>query len=904
MNEQPPPLAATLADRYRIDGELGAGGMATVYLAHDLRHDRRVALKVLRPELAAVVGAERFLAEIRTTANLQHPHILPLFDSGEDGGLVWYTMPHVEGESLRDRLDREKQLPVEQAVAIAGKVAGALQAAHDRGIVHRDVKPANILLDTRGEPLVSDFGIALAVQEAGGGRLTETGLSLGTPHYMSPEQATADRDVDPRSDVYSLACVLYEMLAGEPPFSGSTAQAVLARILTEEPRLLTNVRKAVPANVEAAVRKGLEKLPADRFPDAESFAGALADPSFVHVTGGTSGARARTGATGGAGGTAVRRRLHAALTLALALAAVVLWVTRPTARPAGDPAPPLSFVVAELSGGGGFGQAEMGSDGTLAWTENGRIYVRLPGALEGQPILDAETVVRAMALAPDGGRVAWLGRDGRPWTTVLETGVSTPIWEPEVEGVASSVRWTESERVTIVAVLPEGGGQRVVQVPPRGGVVDEVWRVEFSGGRISSAAVLPDEGGLLLNLVEVEPFVPSIVVLDPASGDTTLVAAYAGSPVWSPTGHIVYAAADGRIWAVPWDLDRRRAAAPAIVVGSDAATAPRVALGAGGTMVYVRGLALGVAGITERIGSGGDGGTRYHFNLVAPSGAADGLGLEPSNAMDAELSPDGRLLAYRRDDGVRIFDRDRGTDRLLARGEGVAWSPAGDSVAYWDEEGRIAIRAADGTGAPRVLRQAPDSAYPSQWLPGGDLLVWDGNGAGAGDVWRVDLMDADPPELILGGRWREVDARVSPDGRWLSYISDREGDAAVYRRSWPDLMNEVRLSAEGEMAPAWGQPIWSPDARRLYYSVEPRSGGGIRWVDLDDDGRPLEASRGTWFAGAATLRPEGMTPDGRLLVTSEGWALSDYGGRREQLIVVTGWTSMLRNGTPEAGSGP
>ena len=223
----PERLVAALADPYAFERDLGAGGMATVYLADDLKHERKVAVKVLKPELAAVVGGERFLSEIRTTANLQHPHILPLFDSGQDDGFLWYTMPYVEGETLRDRLDREKQLSIEDAVGLTRKVGSALDYAHRHGVVHRDIKPANILIHD-GEPQVSDFGIALAVQEAGSGRLTETGLSLGTPYYMSPEQATGDRDPDARSDLYSLGCMAFEMLAGEPPFTGNTAQSVLA----------------------------------------------------------------------------------------------------------------------------------------------------------------------------------------------------------------------------------------------------------------------------------------------------------------------------------------------------------------------------------------------------------------------------------------------------------------------------------------------------------------------------------------------------------------------------------------------------------------------------------------------------------------------------------------------------
>jgi serine/threonine-protein kinase len=233
MSEQSSRLAVALADRYAIERELGAGGMATVYLAHDVKHDRKVAVKVLKPELAAVLGAERFLNEIKVTANLQHPHILPLHDSGEAEGFVYYVMPYVEGESLRAKLEREKELSIEETVEITKAVASALDYAHRHEVIHRDIKPENILLH-EGQPVVADFGIALAVSAAGGARLTETGLSLGTPQYMSPEQAMGDRELDGRSDIYSLACVTYEMLAGEAPYTGPTAQAIVAKIVTEE----------------------------------------------------------------------------------------------------------------------------------------------------------------------------------------------------------------------------------------------------------------------------------------------------------------------------------------------------------------------------------------------------------------------------------------------------------------------------------------------------------------------------------------------------------------------------------------------------------------------------------------------------------------------------------------------
>jgi serine/threonine protein kinase/tetratricopeptide (TPR) repeat protein len=267
-------LSTALAGRYVIEREIGRGGMATVFLARDLRHDRPVALKVLSPELAAVMGPGRFLSEIRVTANLQHPHLLPLFDSGEADGLLYYTMPYVDGESLRARLAREHQLPIDDAVRIVVAIAGALDYAHRRGVVHRDLKPENILLPD-GQPVVADFGIALAVAKAGGTRLTGTGVSLGTPHYMSPEQATGDRQVDGRSDVYSLGCVLYEMLTGEVPHPGSSMQAVIARVLTDVPTDVRVLRSRVPEHLAAAVMTALEKLPADRWQSARAFADAL-----------------------------------------------------------------------------------------------------------------------------------------------------------------------------------------------------------------------------------------------------------------------------------------------------------------------------------------------------------------------------------------------------------------------------------------------------------------------------------------------------------------------------------------------------------------------------------------------------------------------------------------------------
>ncbi len=327
MNPVPEGLAAALADRYRLERELGAGGMATVYLAEDLKHHRQVAVKALRPDLAASIGAGRFLTEIRTTAGLRHAHILPLFDSGDAGGVLYYVMPYVEGESLRDRLDREPQLPLDEALQITREVADALGYAHAHGVIHRDIKPGNILLEN-GHAVVADFGVALALSSAADQRMTATGVALGTPGYLSPEQAVGDREVDGRSDLYSLGCVLYEMLAGQPPFTGATAETVIRLHLVAAPPPLTAVRPALPMAVERTVARAMAKVPADRFATAAQFAQAL-----VHLEAG-SRPTALTSAARGHPRVTVRR---VTIGLGLAVLAVAALMIRPRGEPALDP---------------------------------------------------------------------------------------------------------------------------------------------------------------------------------------------------------------------------------------------------------------------------------------------------------------------------------------------------------------------------------------------------------------------------------------------------------------------------------------------------------------------------------------------------------------------------------------
>jgi eukaryotic-like serine/threonine-protein kinase len=385
-------LNAALEGRYTVLEEIGRGGMAVVFLAEDLKHRRKVVLKVLRSELAAILGAERFLKEIEVTANLQHPNILPLYDSGEAGGFLYYVMPVVEGESLRERLDREHQLPVEDVVEIARSVAVALDYAHRHGVVHRDVKPSNILLH-EGQAMVADFGIALAMRKAGGdARLTETGLSVGTPHYMSPEQAAGDRELDARSDVYSLGATTYEMLVGEPPHVAKTPQAVVAKILMDTPAPIRRARDLVPENVEAAVAKALARSPADRFASGAEFAAALTNPAFTLPALAAAGGRRRSEA---------RARVWARLGPVLAAAFVVavgmaLWGwLRPE-----EPKPVARYSLALLPGQEFVDPSTRGS----TWARSRRHRVHRPGGGGWPPPLgEGEGSAERQAPAGHGG---------------------------------------------------------------------------------------------------------------------------------------------------------------------------------------------------------------------------------------------------------------------------------------------------------------------------------------------------------------------------------------------------------------------------------------------------------------------------------------------------------------------
>jgi len=476
-------LTTALENRYRIERQLGAGGMATVYLATDLKHDREVALKVLRPELGAVLGSERFLAEIRISARLDHPHILTLIDSGSADGFLYYVLPFVRGESLRDKLNREKQLGLEEAVTITRQVASALDYAHRGGVVHRDIKPENILLQ-EGEAMLADFGIALAVREAGGNRLTETGLSLGTPMYMSPEQATGDRLLDARSDVYSLAAVLYEMLAGEPPVTGPTAQAMIAKLMTERPTRLRVVRESVPEAIDDAVARALDKTPADRFATAGDFARAL-DVKLVHTTAANAAASAgrrvgwpaAVGALGvialaGAGYLFATGRLgHREAAFALRDRTQLTFSGAVFASAVTPDGKQLAYITRQCSGA------------TCSYA----VEVQDVGGTATHRILEGATAAYGLEWSPDRRNLLFFGSVRGRWGVHLLSALGGPT---RYLGASGAMFWAGGDSLM---VTPQAGADTVyyVRVTSLNGVVADSIRVAGPGQALAGLSVMP-----------------------------------------------------------------------------------------------------------------------------------------------------------------------------------------------------------------------------------------------------------------------------------------------------------------------------------------------------------------------------------------------------------------------------
>ncbi len=795
-------ISAHIGDRYRIEREIGTGGMATVYVAEDVRHQRRVAVKVLHPELSAVLGTERFLKEIALTASLQHPHILPLFDSGSADGLLYYVMPYVEGETLRGLLSRERQLAVPVAVRIAREVADALDYAHKRNVVHRDVKPENILLHD-GRPMVADFGIALAVQQAGGERMTQTGMSLGTPQYMAPEQAMGDRSVDHRADIYALGAVTYEMLAGEPPFVGPTSQAIVAKVITEKPKPLREVRDTVPRAVAAAVHAALQKLPADRPESAAAFAAGLS----------TTEAQAFADEPG----RSVDRKLIAAS--ALGLLGLGLLAGFGVARlVAGTdvPEPVPSRLTISAPGVGGVGRAGLNRQIGISRDGSAIVYV---------------------AIASSGlHSLAWRPLDAEePVFLVGTEGMLNPVMSPDGRDIAGGGG-------LILGAQPVGrriainGGQLTEM--PKGLRYDKAhWESDgsiwFSPGVTGGLAVLrPD--GTILRKTAVQDFLshqgllsdgrtalmvkapagsatgPALLV-DVETGDETMLIESPLVEIRHTAGHLVYVQSSGEMWAVEFDEKARRiTGVPVRIAGNVSLTgsgAAQLAASKNGTVAYIPEVARSLV-FADRQGS---------FRAATP---------ERRNFHAPQFSPDGRRISvdFTSADGrdVWVLSTAQGT---LSRatfdhdGHDATWSPDGQSLTYTTFRNNTQFglyRVRPGTGAPpESLTVNQKLAYTGHWLPDGSGLITVASDLAPNsgiDIALVRNGGRGPVEPIISNTFATLYPAVSSDGRWLAFVSGQSGRSEVFVRSLSGSGEEVQVSQDGGT-----EPVWSRDGREIFY---------------------------------------------------------------------------------------
>jgi len=809
-------LTAALSDRYHIEHELGAGGMATVYLAHDIKHDRKVALKVLRPELAAVIGAERFLVEIKTTANLQHPNILALYDSGEADSFLFYVMPYIEGETLRDRMNREKQLPIEEAIALASEVAGALDYAHRHDVIHRDIKPENILLHD-GRALVADFGIALAVTSAGDTRMTETGMSLGTPHYMSPEQAMGERELDARSDVYALGCVLYEMLTGEPPFTGTTAQAIVARVVTESPRPLVPQRHTIPPHVEATVLKAIEKLPADRFATGALFADALSRPGAIPITA-THAGPAGAPASSWNPLTAVLTGLVAILGLLL----VWTWVS-PTDEPAGDVIRvDLRFPSEDLRGFGPSlalspdGRAMIRSASSRGGVTATRLWLRRWDQLQEEPIRGVEGAFSPV-YAPDGRSVAYLTPVNALKVYALGSGTQTTVLDSGMSDVSvrgGGVDWGPD------GLIYASGLEGLIRVAPSGGVPEQLTRLDTLRGDLAHGwvDVLPSAKGALITIIprNVADFSSHrVAVVDFGSGAVTEI--FQGVFArYVPSGHIIFVLADGAMMAAPFDPEKMIVTGEAVLLPDSVKVgttgAAELAISSSGTMTYLpkRDVAQRLMWV-DRAG---------RAEQVFPDWVAE--------MTNPSLSPDGSSVAVSlrtHEEGLHVWVRPLSGEpevRLSYNGASntrSGWTPDGTTVSYVSDQlgpTEIFMSKADGTGGETLISSGDSRPmFGMAWAPDGKWLVLrtDNQTTGRGDIVAVRPGVDTVARVLVASPQEELSPAVSPDGRWLAYVSSISGRREIYLREFLGAGDNVeRVSRNGGT-----EPVWSRSGRELFY---------------------------------------------------------------------------------------
>jgi Tol biopolymer transport system component len=800
-------LKAAIADRYRIERELGAGGMATVYLAADLKHDRKVAVKVLKPELAAVIGAERFVVEIKTTAALQHPHILPLFDSGNSDGFLYYVMPYIEGETLRAKLDRETQFGVDEAVRITTQVADALDYAHRHGVIHRDIKPENILLHD-GRPMVADFGIALALSAAAGGRMTETGMSLGTPHYMSPEQATADKEITGRSDIYSLASMLYEMLTGNPPHTGATAQQIIMKIIAEPVQPVTAYRKSVPANVASALARALEKLPADRFANAAEFAAALADRGFTVAT-----AAAIAAAKG------PRWRVAALapwLVAGLALGVAAFGWLRTEPRPV-EWRRVVIWRWPAPAGSVGSSMAISPDDRTIVYrdTTGGtpRLWAKDRDRLLPTMITGTEEPIGPI-FSPDGEWIAFVSA-GKVKKVSRRGGAAVTLSDSAFAG-RPALGWLDDGTIVFNAI-----GSRLMAVHQDGGPIRQIWASDSNQPRlVATIAPIPGSKALLFGSCSAGCQVADIRVLDLATGEAKVLADGAFA-VWYVRGdQVVFTRKDGGALIAPFDLGTLTFSAPPTpVLEGVRTTLGRVDMqvSRGGKLIYISGGAMSNA--------------QSEAVWVSRKGEATrvdtGWTFSPSGNFGLDLSPDGRSLAISilasGSEDIWVKQLDRGPlTRITFDGINVrpAWTRDGRTVMYSAAKsgrGNEDLRAhrADGTGGESVLLDHARGLWEVEPTRDPSLLIVRLGVPATRDIFlaRLGGDSAVVTPLIASGQYEETSIALSPDGRWLAYVSTESSRAEVYVRPFPDVdAGRWQISRNGG-----GEPRWSHSGRELFF---------------------------------------------------------------------------------------
>ncbi len=796
-------LAHALAGRYRIERELGQGGMATVYLAEDLKHQRKVALKVLKEELGAVLGVERFLAEIRVTANLQHPNLLPLFDSGEADGLLFYVMPFIEGETLRTRLDRETVLSVDEAVRIASSMARALDYAHRQNVVHRDLKPENVMMH-EGQPVIADFGIALAVTNAGGERLTQTGLSVGTPHYMSPEQAMGEKVIDRRSDVYALAALTYEMLAGEPPHTGPTAAVIISRVVMDAPRSLRSIRDTVPEHVDRAVARGLAKMPPDRWPTANEYADALTDASLMPAAPAASALRRPD-----------RRFAAPALVAVAALVAAAWGWVRPAAQPSVDARFELAFAdsVNFRTDRIGMNVAVSADGQQIAWLGGDptpRIFVRALDDITPRPIPGTANAMNPQ-FSPDGLSIAFVIA-GRLQRVALSGGPAATIADEVV-----NYSWGDND-VVVYSRVP-GANAGLWRVSAAGGVSERLSTPDSSKREVRHVwpQLLPGAKAALfaLRFTGSASEDDSIAVIRLADRSITRLAVAGSNPRYAPTGHLLFSRPDGSVRGVRFDPDDFSVVEPQVPVLASVAVLPAanvgqggamsIAFAANGTMVYQPGTPLGQLVRVDRDGRStlmrpdtqqyidprvSRDGARIAMTIVSPNGAYDvwlqtmgGTASRFTTDGTSDLpswSPDARRVAWRRRPGS-------------PNGGATMWAPA------------------DGSGAAEVVLARAAGLI---WSPTGanGYTVTTGPLTGA-NIERVSFTTIPArPTPFLSTTATETAVNVSPDGAWVAFVSNQTGRAEVYVCAAADPTNPRQISTHGG-----DEPVWSRSGRELFY---------------------------------------------------------------------------------------